>query len=445
MPKVLLIISLIIFNLSFTKAENLSIDSVSTVFVSLPATIDSIFITGETETDFDIIERELTLKVGQEVDSSQLYYDRERIYSLGIFTRVKLSVIRVDDKNVLRIFIEDSWNIWPIPYAYLQDNDWKRLSFGLDLYFHNFRGRNEKFRVKGGAGFDPMIGVQYSIPDLFRKEQISLDFSVEYKSVTNRSLKAETIYGSVFEQKFFGTSLMIGKRYNLFHKFSTYIGFSYIETPIYFPQISIYGDRIDRIGYLGFRYTYDTRDLIQFPSKGISLFADYQFKGIGNKEINYRIMLLDFRSYEPMIYGFTTKWRLSTRQTFGDKIPYYDYSIIGFGERIRGHFNKKKEGDNLYKGSFELSRSIINNWDISFDLPLVPRELTTYRVEIHAQIFADAGFVEKKTYPVSLRDIDRGFGFGFTFLVLPYNIARAELAFNESFKSEIILVLGISF
>jgi outer membrane protein assembly factor BamA len=431
--------------LFFTKAKNLNIDSVKTVYVSLPAIIDSIFITGETVTDFDIIMRELTIRIGQEVDSSQLYYDRERIYSLGIFTRVNLSVIQLDEKNVLRIFIQDSWNIWPIPFAYIQDNDWKRLSYGLDLYFHNFRGRNEKFRIKGGAGFDPMIGVQYSIPDLFRKEQISLDFIVEYKSVTNRSLRAETIYGSVFEQKYFGTSLMIGKRYNLFHKFSTYAGYSYIETPIYFPEISIYGDRIDRIGHIGFRYTYDTRDLVQFPSKGISLFTDYQFKGVGNKNINYKILSLDFRSYEPIFHGLTSKWRLATRQTFGDKIPYYDYSIIGYGERIRGHFNKKKEGDNLYIGSFELSRSLIDNWEISFDLPIIPKELTTYRIEIHAQIFADAGFVEKRTYPVSLRDVDRGFGFGLTFLVLPYNIARAEVAFNEAFKSEIILVLGISF
>jgi outer membrane protein assembly factor BamA len=444
MSKSFYIIILVVFNLVLIKAEDSSKDSLIT-FVPLPATIDSIFITGETETDFDIIERELTIKVGQIIDSTQLYYDRERIYSLGIFTRVNLSVIRINEKNILRIFIKDSWNIWPIPFAYILDNNWKRFSFGLDLYFHNFRGRNEKFRIKGGAGFDPMIGVQYSIPDLHREKEISLDFNIDYKSVTNRSPRAEMIYGSVFEQKFFGTSVMIGKRYNLFHKFYAYTGFSYIETPFYDSLISIYGDRIDRIGYVGFRYTYDTRDLIQYPSKGISLFVDYQLKGIGNPEADYKIFHFDFRNYESVLFGITSKWRFATRQVFGEKIPFYDYSIIGYGERIRGHYNKKIEGDNLYIGSFELRHSIINNWDISFDLPIVPTELTTYRVEIHAQIFADAGFVEKRNYPVSLRDIDRGFGFGFTFLILPYNIARAELAFNESLKSEIILVLGISF
>ncbi|HRI47790.1 MAG TPA: POTRA domain-containing protein [Ignavibacteriaceae bacterium] len=420
-------------------------DDSTFTYVSLPAIVDSIYIYGDSDTDTDIIERELTISIGDLVDSSHIYYDRERVFSLGIFTRVQFSVIRIDEKNTLRIYIEDGWNIWPIPFAYFQDNDWGRFSFGLDLLFNNFRGRNEKFRIKGGAGFDPSILFSYSVPDFVRSEEISLDVNVEYKSVTNRSVQAELYNGGVFDQKFFGTSLMIGNREDLFYKYSAYVGFLYIATPFFNPQISFHGDRIDRFGYSGIRFTYDTRDLIQYPSKGVSLFVDVQYKGIGNDAIDYSVFMFDFRNYESMIYGLTSKWRLATRQVIGSRIPFYDNSIIGFGERIRGHYNERKEGRSLYVGSFEIRHPIIDNFDVSFDLPLLPKELTTYRLELHTQVFADAGIIQKDNQKMMLKDLSKGFGFGFTVLILPYNIARAEIAFNEKLSPELILELGISF
>ena len=44
-----------------------------------------------------------------------------------------------------------------------------------------------------------------------------------------------------------------------------------------------------------------------------------------------------------------------------------------------------------------------------------------------------------------MNKFNSGYGFGITFLILPYQILRVEVAFNEQIKSQLIFELGISF
>ena len=53
-----------------------------------PFRVDSIVIKGNDITEPEIILTELTFSKGEVVDSVKLRYNRERIYSLGIFTNV---------------------------------------------------------------------------------------------------------------------------------------------------------------------------------------------------------------------------------------------------------------------------------------------------------------------------------------------------------------------
>lgn len=41
------------------------------------------------------------------------------------------------------------------------------------------------------------------------------------------------------------------------------------------------------------------------------------------------------------------------RETIGQNIPYYDISILGVDDRVRGHYNNNIEGNGLITGSFE--------------------------------------------------------------------------------------------
>jgi outer membrane protein assembly factor BamA len=408
--------------------------------------VDSISIIGNEITEEDIILRELTFESGDEIDTHILNYNKERIYSLGIFNRVELYPLSFEGKNVIIILVEESWYIYPIPFIELKDKDWDKVSYGMDFSVRNFRGRNETVRARLALGYDPSLFLAYYVPYLIKQEAISFSIETMYKDVRNKSRIAASLYGKNFDQKFISSYLVLGKRLGIYHTASLNIGFNYIETPFYLEGISASGERIDRILSAGASYIYDTRDLIQYPKEGILAWISYQLKGFGFKDINYQILNIDFREYRKIIGDLTAKWRFTSRMTFGKLIPYYDYSYIGFVERIRGHFATEQEGNDYYISSLELFHPIFKDVHISFDnIPLLPKELFSYRIGLYAQLFLDTGATRFRGSALRSRDFLSGYGAGLTLLILPYNILRIEFALDEYRNHEIIFDLGISF
>jgi hypothetical protein len=155
---------------------------------------------------------------------------------------------------------------------------------------------------------------------------------------------------------------------------------------------------------------------------------------------------VDFREYRKVFNKLISKWRFASRFTFGENVPYYDHSILGSDEKIRGHFSKKYEGDDYYFGSVEFYYPIIEelNIDLTF-IPIIPDQLLSYRLGFYTQIFAETGIAKYKDEPLAINKFNSGYGLGITFLVLPYQILRIEVAFNEQMESQLILDLGISF
>lgn len=83
--------------------------------------------------------------------------------------------------------------------------------------------------------------------------------------------------------------------------------------------------------------------------------------------------------------------------TFGNRIPYYDNSIIGVEQKIRGHMSQKYEGNDIYIGSLELAYPIIEelNIDLTF-IPIIPNKLLSYRLGLYIQSFAETGIAKYK-------------------------------------------------
>ncbi|MGE5683148.1 MAG: BamA/TamA family outer membrane protein [Bacillota bacterium] len=410
--------------------------------------VDSIKVSGNEVTDEDIILRELTFKSGDVISQKDLDYNSERIFSLSLFTNLKLAAPTKDSpaksSNVL-IAVSESWYIWPIPFIDIKDNAINKATYGLDILYKNFRGRNETLEAAFGFGYDPRISLVYNCPWLVKSQDIFLTAAIQYSNVENKSVFAERLYGSRFEQKMFSGSLTIGKRFNLFTSASLLAGYDYIETPRYVPGVSASSGNIDRIFKTGVSSTYDSRNLKQFPDFGVFLNLSYVHLGFNINGINYSVLSGDFRHYMKIIGDLSAKWRAASRITLGRNIPFYDFSRLGYGEKVRGHFNELKEGNNTYVGSFELKYPIIKEWDFSVKLPVVPKELTSYRIGIYPYIFADAGAAQLKGHQLSMNDFYSGYGAGVIFLFLPYNIFRIELALNEYKKKEFIFGFGFSF
>ncbi|MBI5663143.1 MAG: hypothetical protein HZC46_13470 [Ignavibacterium album] len=411
-----------------------------------PFVVDSIRIIGNDQTEEFIITRELTFSKGDTLSREDIFYNRERIYSLGLFAHVFVNPLIENSINILEIKVEERWYIYPIPFVSIKERDWKKISYGIFLRIDNFRGRNEQINAMASFGYDPSFALNYYNPNIIGNEEFFLRVGFIYSDVNNKSLSAETLYGEPFKQKFFRPYLLFGKRLYLFHKIFASMAYNYYETDKYLQGINVSGERIDRFPELQFGYEFDSRDLIQFPRVGIFTQASYSLKGLGFNSINYQITRLDFREYRKIIGKLFSKWRFSARFTSGDQVPFYDYSILGLDERIRGYFNRKTEGNHFYFTSVEFFYPIIEELNIDLDfIPLIPRQLLMYRVALYTQLFGDAGATFYKNQSLSLNRFKSGYGLGLTFLVLPYNLLRIEYAFDNFGKTEWIFDLGVAF
>ena len=145
--------------------------------------VDSIYISGNNNTEKDVIMRELTFKIKDTVNAKTLKYNEERIYSLGIFSQVKIAPLALAGKNNIEIAVKESWYVWPIPFAQLTDNSWKKLTYGLDLNLKNLQGENQVVRSRIGLGYNPFVSFLYYNPDIVKSKNFYFGFNMNYNKV----------------------------------------------------------------------------------------------------------------------------------------------------------------------------------------------------------------------------------------------------------------------
>ncbi|MBU2505546.1 MAG: hypothetical protein KJ799_02320 [Bacteroidetes bacterium] len=408
--------------------------------------VDSILVIGNEKTESFIVLRELTFKSGDVINKQDIDYNKERVYSLGIFNFAKIILIKEFEIITAVIEVEESWYIYPIPFVYAQDGEYKEISYGLSLLYKNFRGRNETINSFVSLGYNKTFYISYYNPVINKTFDLNLTTALIYQSTNNRSGSAFVLNGSNFEYKTIGGSVALGKRFTQFTDAFLLIGYNYIEAPSnLLSPLMASKSLVDESLILGATYIYDTRNLKQFPSDGILMRAGLLNKGIGSEKINYNIFSIDYREYRPLVNKITGKWRVAYRNTFGKFIPFYDYSYFGFEQYIRGHRSDEREGHDYFLTSAELSYPLIRDFNVSFDIPPIPKQLSSARIEVHINIFTDAGITYNNRENWDINNFDSGWGAGISILFLPYNSVRMEYALNKYGKGELLFGTGFSF
>jgi outer membrane protein assembly factor BamA len=436
--QIFLYLNLILFshtNIAFCQ----NLDNSDIFFV-----VDTIRINGNNSTKDFIILNELTFRVGDRISESDLHFNRERIYSLGLFNQVLIERLYEDGKNVVSISVEESWYIFPLPFVNIKERDYKKLSYGIYLVYKNFRGRNETIFSGISFGYNPSYSLTYLNPNIFSDGSYSLRFSSSFTKKRNRSVTAESQVGNQFDYKQFYSTLLFGNRLNNFNRIFTNVSFNYIDVDNYIRDFTINNSGIDKYLIIGFGYEYDTRDLIQFPKEGNYFFIFANHNGIGSKFIDYQTFKVDIRHYQRLYDELSFKLRTSLRTTLGSRLPLYDYSLIGNEEKIRGNFNKSIEDRNYFIFSAEKYYPLLNETkiDLTF-IPIIPKQLLSYRVALYFQTFFDYGAVFKNLKKMTSSLL--GYGIGISLLILPHNTLRFEYGFNNKKQGEFILDLGTSF
>ncbi len=408
--------------------------------------VDSIKIVGNKQTKDFIILRELNFQVGDTINESVLHYNRERIFSLGLFNRVDLIVVKNADTTIVVIDVDETWYIYPIPFWYIEKGLLSNSTVGINLSWKNFRGRNETLQSSFGIGFNTFLSVQYDNPAIIYDNNIGLTFGFGYYRTANINEEAKLVVNSDFNYKIIKGNIGFYKRINQFNLFGISVGFDNRQLDIS-PEnkLTASGTSVDNYPWISAYYFFDSRDLKQFSQNGLLIYGDILHKGFGLKGISYNIFNFDFREYHELIGQLSTKWRFKYRQTFGKLVPFYDYSFLGYSDRIRGHSNDYGEGENSLLTSLEFSFPLLKEWNVSLDLPLIPKSLTSARIEMYLHAFTDAGTTFNEGEPLFFNKFYSGYGLGLTVLILPFNAIRFEYAINELGKGEFLVATGFSF
>jgi outer membrane protein assembly factor BamA len=419
-------------------------DSTSIVSSTMqPVTIDRIVIKGNRVTKDYIILREMSLKPGDTLTLKAAEYDKNRIYSLGLFNRVELSYHVTDHGATLYVDVSERWYIFPYVVLGFKDRDWGKLYYGLGILHDNFRGRNEKISASFAFGYDPFLSLQYRNPLLSLESNLFLSSRLFYTRERNKSLVSEQS-GPNFDEDRYGVEGTLGKRLDIFRLASVTLGYQVLTVSQNEEGRTLSPSGRDAFITLGLGYAYDTRDLFEYPSKGTYVGVSLVKYGFGESHVNYYRISMDSREFVPTLDGVILAGRLALSVAGGGTVPNYDHVYFGYDNRIRGHFKEVYEGEDIAGGSLELRVPILPVRFFKIDAIPIP-EFGLWRFGVYAALFGDVGKVWYRGDSFNLHGLLRGYGVGLDFL-LPYSaVFRVEYALNEVRRGEFIFDLSSSF
>jgi outer membrane protein assembly factor BamA len=403
-------------------------------------TIDTVLVIGNEKTKEYVILNEMTLKSGMVLTPEALEFDRSRIYSLGLFTRVDLYYDSLNTVRFLLVDVRERWYLVPFPLFGFRDGDTKRPYYGAGILHNNVGGRNQKLYAAATLGYDPSFNISFVDPLLDRTEHLYGGASLSYSRVRNKS-EAEALLTGNYDTDQFSASATLGKRFSLYQTASVTVGFRAVTAPDFFPGRTVSTSGRDRFIVGSLSYTYDSRDLFEYASRGVMAGLSLTQNGFGEGSVGYTRYTADLRGYLPLPESFTLAARWYWTAVSGGEVPVYGRSYFGYGDRVRGYYHDVVEGDNLMLTAAELRFSLLAPRTLNVSgLPL-PEAFTIWRFGVSLVLFADAGATWYRGETVGLQTMLAGTGGGIHFL-LPYGVvARIEYARNNAHRSQWILAL----
>lgn len=422
------------------------------VFILLPVSadpsggkvlVDSIIVSGNKTTDKGVILREMRHSEGEYFRPELLPYERDRIYSLGLFNRVEIHHTVNEGRATIFIDVHERWYIFPVPVFGMKDRDWNKLYYGLGVVHNNFRGRNQKLWLGFALGYDPWVSALYSNPSIFGRDDLFFETELVYTHTENRSIQyAEELRD--FSERRYIFNLTFGKRFSLFTTMTASLGYRSINTSEFIPGHIKTPDGSDNFMFGSLAFRYDTRDIIEYPMYGTFVRTAISKSGFGESHVDHFRTLVDVRRYVPLSDRLSIAGRLYTSVAGGTRLPHYSHMFIGYQEKIRGYYNDIFEGENLFLSSLEARFRLLGPRYYEWENSLAP-EFSILRYGINLAVFGDMGTTWYRDEAIKDLAPVKGFGAG-VHLLLPYSgVLRFEYAMNESFDGQFIIDLFVMF
>ncbi len=382
--------------------------------------INKIFIEGNKTTKPFVILRELPFKPGDTVNTREIEFGRERIYSTGLFTRVQVQPEPVSENSIdLLIYVEERWYLWPYPVIGFQDRDLRRFYWGAGIVHLNFRGRDEKLAGMFALGYDPFGAVMFRSPSIGPHENYIVSMGASYSQGRSVGIQPGAASGE-FNDTFGEMHADIGRRFGIYSTLTLGVSYNYVSRNSDTTSFTLSPTGTDVFASLRLYYTYDSRNLRTYATQGSYFYLALEKFGLGESVVDFGRLSFDLRDYTSFLERFTLAARVHWDLAEGPRIPQYNHVFIGYFERIRGMFNTVSEGQSIVGANMELRIPIIKQMYIEIpDFPL--KEFISNRIALYWNFFADAGETTGKGLHVNLNDALYGYGGGLS-LLLPYDI-----------------------
>ncbi|MEW6509546.1 MAG: POTRA domain-containing protein [Bacteroidota bacterium] len=410
---------------------------------SVLGVVDTIIVAGNEKTKTYVILDEMTLKPGSLATPDAIQYDRNRIYSLGLFTSVDIMYDSLGTTRFLFVDVRERWYLIPVPILGFRDGDPKKPFYGGGLLHSNFRGRNQKLYGSVVLGFDPSLSFSFTDPMFDREHAISFGTALSTGTVRNRSLVESALTGD-FDERHFDISLSAGKRFTLFHTGLASFGIHSVHIADYRKGRTVSTDGNDIYLYATVGLTFDSRDLREYATRGSMLSVYLTKNGLGESEVDFSRFELDARHYVPLPADFSLAGRIHGTVVSGTVVPTYARAYFGAGERIRGYYQTLWEGENLAGGTLELRYALLKPRVFVFSAVPIPPEFAVWRFGVSLALFTDTGVAWFRHQKIRPDDFATGYGSGIHFL-LPYGfVMRTEYAWNLEGMGQFIIDLRTS-
>jgi outer membrane protein assembly factor BamA len=414
--------------------------------INFPIRIDEVQIVGNERTKANIILREIPYTLPDTLNKADLILIKNRIQNLFLFNRVELSIAEIGQSNHLIIMVTESWYFFPVPLLFINEHDWSKISYGLQLSHYNFRGRNEKLRLGGWLGFNPSFYINYFNPWLGDDLRLIWGAGISKRKIQNKIFD--------FKEDRFGFDLTLGRRLSLNFDGQIKFALERIKLPDDYLQYSVSQTGIDYVPTLSLQIKWDTRDIFEYPKKGFFITQNFRKTGFSSNQPDFWRFEFDNRVYVPIYRQLSLAARQLLIFNVGE-LPIYDRVFFGFSERIRGYFYDIFPDPELFEiynsnqlslTSLEMRFPILPIRYFSFENgPLIPSLYKDLKFGISGGLFMDSGITWQSKNELRLDNFYTGYGVGLH-IHLPYIfVLRFDFALSDKGNGQIIIDGGVSF
>ena len=339
--------------------------------------VDSISINGNKRTKDYIVEREILHPLG-ELDSLILKEDINRLYNLGIFSKVDIYV----ENQIYYVDLVESFSIVPIINA-SYDEVKDEFTYILGIADINFMGRKQSFFAGTTFGGEKIYFLGLENPWIFG-DHVSLRTEIMNRKTQN------IFYGFEFNERI--NSIDLGFYRGLRNKFkfglSSYQN-TIVEDSIEDEQKQFVLSKKLQHKYIrsNFSYKYDTRDIYIDPTRGFLFQVQISDYNASNSVESFKAGSIYFKQYflvknnflegSVLSYGIYALLKSKTHAN----LPIFSYEYLGGEDYVRGYSSIPAqnpieieyliENSNIIYTNFEIQKTILDrkNYDrIEFGL-----------------------------------------------------------------------------